>query len=270
MDRWKRYFSMHVDEDAKTADIYIYGDIVVPEWQWYESDTSGYSLAKEIEALEGVETINVFINSYGGHLSEGLAIYNSLKRHSAKIATYCDGFACSAASLVFMAGDERIMSNASVLLMHNASNIAWGTAEDMRKEADDLEALSEAAMNAYLNHVEITADEMKALMAEDRYMKSDEALEKGFATKVSQESEAKVATMSVRKQFTARLLQEPKTIAVANVSLDEGQMREIVEEALNKFVEMTKEPDDGKQKDGGPEKKPMDFMKAIFKNKEDN
>lgn len=272
----KRYFSMHIDEEIKTADIYIYGDIVIPSWQWYEDETSGFSLAKEIEALEDVDTINVFINSYGGHLSEGLAIYNSLKRHSAKIVTYCDGYACSAASLVFMAGDERIMSNASVLLMHNASNVAWGTAADMRKKADDLETVSKAAMNAYLNHVNITAEEMEALMDEDRYMKADEALEKGFATKVSQEDEAKVATMSVRKEFAARLMQEPKVVPVANVTIDKEQMEELVDNAFEKFkaehlpkLEPDEPEDDEPKDDDDPEKnnlenKPLSMMKALF------
>ncbi len=57
----------------------------------------------------------LYINSYGGEVAEGLAIYNNLKRHKAKIKTYCDGFACSVASVIFMAGDERVMSTASLL-----------------------------------------------------------------------------------------------------------------------------------------------------------
>ncbi len=281
----KRYFSMHVDEEEKVADIYVYGDIVVPEWQWYESDTSGFSLAKEIEALEDVETINVFINSYGGHVSEGLAIYNALRRHGAKIVTYCDGFACSAASLVFMAGEERIMSNASVLLMHNASGLAWGTAEAIRKEAEDLEALSEASMNAYLNHVNITADEMKALMAEDRFMKSDEALEKGFATKVSQEEEAKVASMAVRKDFVARLTGEPKSMPMGDIVIDEGTLEKVMSKALKEYsAKLEKEVLEG-DGDGEPkglssedtqpeepkENKPLELLKGFFniKNEEE-
>lgn len=77
----KKYFSMAVEE--KEANIYIYGDIV--SWEWFESDVSSYTLAKEIEALpKDIETINVFINSYGGEVAEALAIYNALRRHRAK------------------------------------------------------------------------------------------------------------------------------------------------------------------------------------------
>ncbi len=271
--RPKRYFSMHVDEDKKVADIYVYGDIVVPEWQWYESDTSGFSLAKEVEALEDVDTINVFINSYGGHLSEGLAIYNSLRRHGAEIVTYCDGYACSAASLVFMAGDERIMSNASVLLVHSASSIALGTAKDLRKEADDLETVSKAAMNAYLNHVSITAEEMETLMDEDRYMKADEALEKGFATKISQEEVAEVATMSVRRDFAARLTKAPQTAVVANIEVGKKEMESAIEQALEELrwerlaEGITKPAEDVAE----PVNKPLELLKGFFgiKNKEE-
>ena len=102
----KKYYSLVVKEKEKEADIHIYGDIV--SWEWFDSDVSSYTLAKEIEGLpEDIEKINVFINSYGGEVAEGLAIYNNLRRHKAKVKTYCDGFACSIASVVFMAGDER-------------------------------------------------------------------------------------------------------------------------------------------------------------------
>ena len=109
--RIKKYYALAVKD--KEASIYIFGDIV--SWELSESDVSSYTLAKEIEGLD-VDTINVYINSYGGEVAEGLAIYNQLRRHKAKVKTYCDGFACSAASVVFMAGDERIMSNAFLVI----------------------------------------------------------------------------------------------------------------------------------------------------------
>ena len=111
----KKYFQL--TQNNNEVDIQIYGDIT--SWEWLESDVSSYTLSKQIEELE-CDQINVYINSYGGEVAEGLAIYNQLKRHKAKVKTVCDGFACSAASVVFMAGDERIMSTASLLMIHNA------------------------------------------------------------------------------------------------------------------------------------------------------
>ena len=105
----KKYFQL--TQNNNEVDIQIYGDIT--SWEWLESDVSSYTLSKQIEELE-CDQINVYINSYGGEVAEGLAIYNQLKRHKAKVKTVCDGFACSAASVVFMAGDGRIMSTASL------------------------------------------------------------------------------------------------------------------------------------------------------------
>ena len=72
----KRYYSLY--QENKTADIYIYGDIT--SWPWIESDVSSYTLSKELQELdESIENINIYINSYGGEVGEGLAIYNALK-----------------------------------------------------------------------------------------------------------------------------------------------------------------------------------------------
>lgn len=270
--RPKRYYSLHMNAAENSVDVYVYGDIVVPEWEWYDSDTSGYSLVKEIEGLE-VDTINVFINSYGGHLSEGLAIYNALRRHKATVKTYCDGYACSAASLVFMAGDERVMSNASILMIHNASCIVAGTAKDLRKVADDNETLSKTAANAYLNHINIDAETLEEMMDKETYIKPEDALEMGFATKIVQAKEDDVPTFNVRETFMRRLTQEPDTVAVANITVDGEQLRAIVEEQMEKIKEMLQhgeggddgeEPEDPEEPEENTENKPLSMMKALF------
>ena len=98
-----RYYSLV--QNGTEADINIYGDIT--SWAWEEfGEMSAVNLSKQLEQLEGVSKINVYINSYGGEVAEGLAIYNSLKRHPAEVVTVCDGFACSIASVIFMAGDK--------------------------------------------------------------------------------------------------------------------------------------------------------------------
>ena len=130
----KKYFSLA--SAGRTADIFIFGDIT--SWEWLESDVSSYTLARAVQDLEA-DQINVHINSYGGEVAEGLAICNSLKNHPARVRTVCDGFACSAASVVFMAGDERVMNPASLLMVHNAWTNASGNARELRKAADDLD-----------------------------------------------------------------------------------------------------------------------------------
>ena len=200
MDK-KRYYSLVVNQDEKRADIYIYGDIT--SWPVLENDVSSYNLAQEIQGLE-TDTISVHINSYGGEVAEGLAIYNALRRHKAKVRTVCDGFACSAASVVFMAGDERVMSNASLLMIHNAWMLAMGDQNDLRKNADDLEVINAATIQAYLNHVNISEDKLREMMDAETWISAADALEMGFATAVVNPATTDKAAASLRQRQQIR------------------------------------------------------------------
>lgn len=177
----KKYYNLET-EGTKAA-LYIYGDIT--SWPWLESDVSSYNLSKQLEQLGDVDEIDVYINSYGGEVAEGLAIYSALKRHKAKVTTWCDGFACSIASVIFMAGDTRIMSNASLLMIHNAWTRASGNANELRKQADDLDTITQASINAYMEKVNISEEELKELLDEEKWLSPQEALGKGFATMIS-------------------------------------------------------------------------------------
>lgn len=192
----KKYFQL--TQNNNEVDIQIYGDIT--SWDWYESDVSSYTLSKQIEGLE-CDVINVYINSYGGEVAEGLAIYNQLKRHKAKIKTVCDGFACSAASVIFMAGDERVMSTASLLMIHNAWTWASGNAKDLRKQADDLDTITQASINAYMQEVNITEEELKQMLDNETWIAPAEALEKGFITTITNEKDAEQVSQSVKKSL---------------------------------------------------------------------
>ena len=175
-----RYYSFA--QEGTTAQIDIYGDIT--SWPWDESDVSAYNLSKQLAEMNGVDTIEVNINSYGGEVAEGLAIYNALKRHNAKVITRCDGFACSIASVIFSAGDERIMHDASLLMIHNAWTYASGNAADLRKQADDLETITQASKNAYMANVNISEDELTAIMDAESWIAPADAVEMGFATSI--------------------------------------------------------------------------------------
>ena len=197
----KKYYSLATENNE--ASINIYGDIT--SWEWRESDVSSYTLSKEIEGLD-VDTINVYINSYGGEVAEGLAIYNALKRHKAKIKTFCDGFAASIASVIFMAGDERIMSNASLLFIHNAWTIAEGNANDFRKQAEDLDKITQASINAYMNHVNITKEKLKEMLDNETWISPQDALEMGFATAIVNDNTSKNPNQSIKKKLMQQLV----------------------------------------------------------------
>jgi len=193
-----KYYSLVRSEEKSEADIYIFDDIVTEGWKWADSEQSGYSVAREIRELD-VKVIRVHINSYGGHVSEGLAIHNVLLEHPAKIKTICDGFACSAASVVFMAGDERVMNAASLLMIHNAWNIVSGEASELRKAADDLEIINEATKKAYLRGINISESELTKLMDESTWILPEDAVDMGFATQIATDPVSSKAAASVRK-----------------------------------------------------------------------
>lgn len=254
----KRYYSLYQNKESKTADIYIYGDIT--SWPWIESDVSSYTLSRELQVLdETIENINVYINSYGGEVAEGLAIYNALKRHKARVTTIADGFACSIASVIFAAGDERVMSNTSLLMIHNAWTWASGNADELRKQAEDLEKITQASINAYMNIVNITEDELKEMMNNETWLNSEEALEIGFATKLIDVEDKEVATQSIRKSLMQRITKEPnKPIEyVAKINID-GLADQIIQKLKEQFKEE-------KQK----ENKPLNMMRALFNLKEE-
>ena len=222
----KRYFSLY--QEGTEAHLDIYGDIT--SWPWLESDVSSYLLSRQLAELVDVSTIYVHINSYGGEIAEGLAIYNALKRHKAKIVTTCDGFACSISSVIFMAGDDRIMCDASLLMIHNPWTLAAGNAEELRKTAGDLDVMATASIAAYMACVNITEEEVVALMDAETWIGSMDATLMGFATSIEDFVSDK-PTQSARAAMSKKLLEEPKQyildtpVLAVSEALDKGLQR---------------------------------------------
>lgn len=256
----KRYFSLYQDTETKNADIYIYGDIT--SYPWLENDVSSYNLSQELQGLNDVDTINVYINSYGGEVSEGLAIYNALKRHKAKVTTIADGFACSIASVIFAAGDERLMSDTSLLMIHNAWTIASGDSQNLRKQADDLETITQASINAYLSIATVEEDEIKEMMDAETWIDGSEAIELGFATALVETEQKQVATQSIRNNLLQKVTEEPKETAVVSVNFEQEELREIIQEELKRIKQDLIAEEQS-------ENKPKNMIKALFNNKEE-
>ena len=149
-----------LQQAGREASIYIFGDIV--KEVWWEGDTSAYSLKEQIKSLDA-DTINVMIDSYGGVVSEGWAIYNELCRHPARIHTYGTGFVASAALYPFMAGDERYAMEPSAYFFHRMLSGAAGNAEDLHKTANELEKLGEISRAAFTENTRLSAEEVLAL-----------------------------------------------------------------------------------------------------------
>lgn len=201
----KKYFQLTTSEDGTTADLDIYGDI---SSCWWDDDAmSAPKLSKQLDELGDVSQINVHINSYGGEVAEGLAIYSALRRHKARVRTTCDGFACSIASVIFMAGDERLMSDASLLMIHNAWTSAWGVnAADLRKLADDMDTITSASKSAYMARVSITEAELTELMDAETWISPADAVDMGFATAIETFESGDKASQGARDSLMALVM----------------------------------------------------------------
>lgn len=185
-----RFLEFQQTEDGH-EEILLYGPIrkqTLGEKLWeYEADDGRMDALTFEERLAAVKSseVTVKINSYGGSVSEGLAIYNALKNSGKKIITVCEGFACSIASVIFCAGDERIMPETSLLMIHNAwTEGGDGNANYFRKLAEDLDKITQPSINAYLAVSNLDEEEIKTLLDEETWITPTQALEWGFATEV--------------------------------------------------------------------------------------
>ena len=241
----KQYFQLVTA--GNSAELTIYGDIT--SWPWLESDVSAHNLSAQLAEIKNVTNINVYINSYGGEVAEGLAIYNALKRHPAQVTTFCDGFACSIASVIFMAGDERVMSNPSRLMIHDAWTLCSGNADELRKQAEDLDNINNAAVKAYMQNVNISEEELRAKMKAETWLSEEEALEMGFATRIDEAEETDKPAQNAKKRLFDMLMQ-----AIAQNAAEAPQNAEDDED---------NEPDEDDDSNGGngnpdPQKDPDD------------
>jgi len=162
---------------GKTAEILIY-DVIGESW-----DGSGVPAKKFVEdvaALGSVDTIKVRINSPGGDVFDGTAIYNALVGHKARIETQIDGMALSMASVIAMAGDIVTAPENAMLMVHNPQTMAYGDAEAMRKVADTLDKAKTSLMVAYRRKTGKTDEEISALLDDETWMTGAEAHEMGF------------------------------------------------------------------------------------------
>lgn len=203
------------NEETKTSEITIYGVIGT---SWWSESFSAKDIDDAIKAA-GDNDIIINLNSPGGDAFDGIAIFNRLKRHPGKVTIHVDGWACSAASVIAMAADELIMGLGSMMMIHEASNIVWGTKTDMRKEADVLEELEEGIIDIYMTRANVSREEIRKKLDSETWFSAKSAVEIGFADKtegVDDETGDKnnVTTLSVEDK--KNIINELKNILNTN------------------------------------------------------
>ena len=187
----RRNFEVKQLGELRTLEIYLYGEIQSDYYDWWagkviESTTSADYVRKAITEAGTVDNINVYINSCGGSVSEGIAIYNILKRAQAYKTVYVDAFAYSIASVIAMAGDKVVMPSNTTMMIHNAMMSAFGNAAELRKAADDLDVINEASCNSYLTKTKkIDKDKLTELLDAETYLTAEQALEIGLCDEIA-------------------------------------------------------------------------------------
>lgn len=181
------------------AEIYLYGVI---GGDWYGEGVTAKRVADDLKALGKVKTIDVRINSEGGSVFEGKAIYTLLNAHEAKIVVHVDALAASAASLIAMAGDEIEIAEGAFIMIHNAWGFCIGGADEMRRYAELLETVSGTIREVYVARTGQTEKQVRQWMDEETWFTAKEAVEHGFADSMAENLKvAASATIADPKRY---------------------------------------------------------------------
>jgi ATP-dependent Clp protease, protease subunit len=180
-------FAVAHDEEEGESTLTIYG--VIGD-SWFSDSTSANDVDRALVDA-GSSNLTIHLNSPGGSAFDGIAIYNRLMNHKAKhgatITIHVDGWAASAASVIAMAADNLIMGVGAMLMIHEASNIVWGTKTTMRKEADLLEKLEDGIIDAYMTKANVSREEIRTMVDAETWFSASEAIDIGFATSAASE-----------------------------------------------------------------------------------
>jgi len=183
-----KFWEVRASKDSPgTGELLIYGPIFSEKL--FEDEVSPKSIKEELDELGDIENLNIYINSPGGNAFSGSAIYSILKRHPASKVVHIDGLAASAASVIAMAGDQVIMPENSIMMIHRAWTFAIGDSTEMRKEADILDRVDKSLVSAYQEKSGLDEGRLLGLMSEETWMNAKEAEELGFADEVTEEEE---------------------------------------------------------------------------------
>lgn len=201
----KTNYVVKASADPQALDLYMYDDIQGDSLNWFTgemevSETSADFVRKALDEAKDITQINIFINSYGGSVMEGVAIVNLLKRHPANKTVYIDGFACSIASAIAMVGAKVIMASNAVMMIHHAWMVVAGNPKDLRKAADDLQVMDEAYSVSYLEKAgaKLTPEKLTELLDAETWLSATQCIEYGLADEIAGQEPASITTAKAR------------------------------------------------------------------------
>lgn len=177
--------------------LYVYDDVRAQgefdwsSWNYKESETSAKYFRDKLDAIPNGATIELHVNSAGGEVGEGVAIYNLLRQKAeagCKVIGYVDGMAYSVAMDIIMACDEIHMGLGTSMFLHNPWTYAQGNADQLRAMADQLDALGDASAQLYMSRAKnLTEEELRQMMKKETMLAPDTCLEYGFCDFVGEQ-----------------------------------------------------------------------------------
>ncbi|MGV8987809.1 MAG: head maturation protease, ClpP-related [Cypionkella sp.] len=181
------------------GEIILTGDVLTDdEAGWYGDQEAWFSPRVVREALSQMRgAVTVRLTSGGGIAYAGEAIRSILAGYPGGVTMIVEGLAASAASLIFMGGTERIMSEGALLMIHDPSNLIWGTEEEMRKGADVLGKMADTYAAVYARAAGMTTEEARAIMVAETWLSAEDAVTQGFATSILQAESAPIPAMTM-------------------------------------------------------------------------
>jgi ATP-dependent protease ClpP protease subunit len=183
----RQWYAMARAEASDAAVIRIFGDIGD---SWWGDSVSAAQFAEDLDEIGKVAQLEVRLNSPGGDMFDGVAIYNTLRNHPARVTAYVDGLAASAASVIAMGADELVMGTGTQLMIHDAWALSVGNADEMRAQAAVMDQLSDSMADIYADRAGGTADEWRNAMRDESWFGADEAVEAGLADRVVKREKA--------------------------------------------------------------------------------
>ena len=173
----KNWYNIKAEASSKSADVYIFDEI----------GTFGLTAQSFIEEIKSYKDtpMSLHINCVGGDVFEGMAIYNVLKKRTARTTVYIEGIAASMGSVIALAGDEVVMAENSLFMIHNAWGGAMGEATEIRKTAALLDKISGEIADIYTKKTNLPYNRVKEMMDEETWLSADEAYNLGFIDSIS-------------------------------------------------------------------------------------
>lgn len=241
----KKFWQFKAKENS-CGELMLYGDIA--DSTWLGDEVTPKDFKADLDSLGDIQTLNIYINSSGGDVFSGQAIYSMLKRHPAQKNVYVDGLAASIASLIAMAGDKIIMPANSMLMIHNPWTVAMGNSNDFRKLADDMDKIRESMLSVYESKTGIKQEDIIPLLDAETWLTAQDALENGFCDEIE---EGKQVAASLKGDFLnvngvdmnlKRFKNAPKLFFLSNASTDEDLHEDPVPEKKEEEISAKPEP----------------------------